>query len=362
MVTFSSTRTDILQSYPLALYAPGEFGKTSKTAEGVIRYGTNPIACVIDPSQKGRSIKEVVGIESPAPIVASVEEAAQSTDARALLLGTAWSGGALPQKWLTDIKSAIRLGWPIINGLHDFLEEMPEIKALAREHQVELLDIRKPPENLPIASGKCAHLTQTIVLTVGSDCTMGKMTTALALNKLAQTRGLKSGFVATGQTGIMIAGGKGIAIDRVIGDFMAGAVESMVLEASQEKDLIFVEGQGSLAHPGFSGVTLALLHGACPQLMVLCHRPTQQKIKGTDFPLSDLNVLIKSYENMAQFMRPSKVAAIALDTRSLSEAQARETIAAVEKSTGLPATDPVRFGAEKLLTAIEKLTPLSTSP
>src|SRR5262249_17546538 len=157
----------------------------------------------------------------------------------------------------------------IVNGLHDFLSDDPEIAQLAATLNRRLLDVRRPPDNLPVASGKALGVKSTIVLTVGTDCSVGKMTTSLELVKEAERRDLKAKFIPTGQTGIMIAAGEGIAIDRVIGDFMAGATEQMVVDAGSDYDFIFVEGQGSLAHPGFSGVSLALLHGAAPEYLIL---------------------------------------------------------------------------------------------
>lgn len=340
----------------LAIYAQGEFGKgSSKTAEGVLRYAANPIACVIDAQQKGKSIKEVVGIDCPAPIVGSIQEALEHAP-QALLLGTAWSGGALPKAWRQDIMAALAGGMDVVNGLHDFLDEDPEIKAAADKYGKRLFDVRRPPENLPVANGRvmtdCSAL---VILTVGTDCSVGKMTASLEIEKSATRAGRKSAFVATGQTGIMITGGDGIAIDRVIGDFMAGATEQMVLEAAKKADVVLVEGQGSLAHPGFSGVTLALLHGSCPQGMVLVHNATRDKIKSTDFKMPDIDKLIPVYETMAAYMRPSRIIAIAVNTRGLSEEAARAYLENLSAQTGLPATDPVRYGAEIIWKAIEKL-------
>ncbi|HND70145.1 MAG TPA: DUF1611 domain-containing protein [Candidatus Obscuribacter sp.] len=345
-------------SVPLAIYAPDEFGKAqAKTAEGVLRYGRNPIACVIDAAKAGQTIKEVCGIDCAAPIVSTVEEAL-ALKSGALLLGTAWSGGALPEAWKKDIKLALTGGMDVVNGLHDFLEEDPELKALAKTHGRRLFDVRKSPEKLPVARGLVMETDAYVVLTVGTDCSVGKMTVALEIQKLAQSKNIDAQFVATGQTGIMICG-EGIAIDRVIGDFMAGATEKMVLEKAARGNLILVEGQGSLAHPGFSGVTLALLHGACPQALILCHRPARPTIKGTNFPISSYTRLIETYEAMASYMRPAKVIALALNTQDLNQEEALAAIKKAEAETGLPAADPVRFGANALLDAIEKAGSLS---
>lgn len=337
------------QNAKLAIYAEGEFGKSSKTAEGVIRYGKNPVVAVIDSRLSGKTVKEVTGIPCDVPIVASVSDSLR-LHPDALLLGSAWAGGALPPHWRPDILTAISSGLDIINGLHDFLSEDPEISTAAKAHESKLLDVRRPPDQLPVAAGLALGVSGFIVLTVGSDCSVGKMTVSLELAKVAQNRDRSAKFVATGQTGIMIAG-EGIAIDRVIGDFMAGATEQMVVEAG-EHDYILVEGQGSLVHPGFSGVTLALLHGSCPHALVLVHNPSRTCIKGTNFPVTSYQRLIEIYEDMASCMRPAKVVAIALNTSAMDEETARAAIDQAEKETGLPATDAVRFGADKIFDAI----------
>lgn len=337
----------------LAIYAQGQFGKGhSKTAEGVIRYADNPIAAVIDSSESGKTVKSVVGIDCPAPIVPSVEAALEHKP-DALLLGTAWIGGELPPAWRNDIITALKGGMDVVNGLHDFLADDHEIAKVAADCKKRLLDVRRPPEKLAVGSGKARNIKAFTVLTVGTDCSVGKMTASLEIEKEARKRGIKAKFVPTGQTGIMIAGGWGIAIDRVIGDFMAGAAEQLVLEAAQDSDLILVEGQGSLAHPGFSGVTLSLMHGSCPRALILCHKSTKSCISEMEeFPLPDLKGIIEISESMSQFLAPAKVVAVALNTYGMQESEARRAVESAASYTGLPATDPVRFGAGKLLDAI----------
>lgn len=333
----------------LAIYAEGEFGKSSKTAEGVLRYGTNPVVAVIDSQHRGKKVGDVLPMHSEVPIVGSVEESL-ALQPNALLLGSAWAGGALPAHWRPDILTAVNSGLDVINGLHHFLSEDEEIASAAKQRKTRLLDVRKPPDNLPVANGKALDVEGFIVLTVGSDCSVGKMTVSLELAKSAEKRGKSSKFIATGQTGIMIAG-EGIAIDRVIGDFMAGATEQMVVEASGH-DYILVEGQGSLVHPGFSGVTLALLHGSIPHAMVLVHNPSRPMLKGTPFAISPYAKLVDIYERMAEPFRPAKVVAIALNTSAMNEADAQKAIAQAEADSGLPATDAVRYGADKIFDAI----------
>jgi uncharacterized NAD-dependent epimerase/dehydratase family protein len=204
---------------------------------------------------------------------------------------------------------------------------------------------------VPVGLGLPHREGSRVVLTVGSDCNVGKMSVALELDLLARKRGLRSTFVATGQTGIMIAGG-GIAIDRVISDFVNGAIEEIVVPAAEQHDWVFVEGQGSLVHPGYSCVTMGLMHGTAPELMVLCHQPTRTAIRRYQTPIPPLQRVREIYEEAASWRVPSKVVAVALNTYDLDEAAARDAIARAEDETGLPADDVVRYGAAKLLDAV----------
>ncbi|MBZ0185080.1 MAG: DUF1611 domain-containing protein, partial [Candidatus Obscuribacterales bacterium] len=248
----------------LILYAPEEFGsRAAKTAEGVIRFRPESVVAVVDPCQAGKTVDQVIGTLCTAPVVATVKEAFD-LGADGMLLGCAFAGGKMPQSWREDILLAISLGLDVINGLHDFLIDDKEFASAASKAEVELIDLRRPPDELDIGTGKAASVEAHTVLTVGSDCSVGKMTTSLELLLVARKRGSRARFVATGQTGIIIDG-CGVAIDRVIGDFMAGVVESMVIEAAADADYVFVEGQGSIIHPGYSGVTLSILHGAAAQ-------------------------------------------------------------------------------------------------
>ncbi len=340
-------------SSKLAIYVPNALGTNkAKTAEGVLRYGSNPILAIVDASKVGLNVKDVTGIASDAPVVASIDDAlALKPDA--LLLGTAWAGGGLPEEWRADIIKSIEAGLDIINGLHDFLSDDPEILAAAQKHGTKLLDVRRPPDDLPVGKSLAVNVPAFTVLTVGSDCSVGKMTTSLEIAKIAKERNKKAAFVATGQTGIMICG-TGIAIDRVIGDFMAGAVEQMVLEAAEGNEYVLVEGQGSIVHPSFSGVTLALMHGACPQAMILCHNASRSKIKGLQQDLLPLSELVEIYERMCAYLRPSKVVGVAFNTYGMTEDEAMAAISSASQNLGLPVCDPVRQGAAVLFDAIEK--------
>jgi D-glutamate N-acetyltransferase len=236
--------------------------------------------------------------------------------------------------------------------MHEFLADDEEFVGLARERGVELRDLRRPPADLSVSTGANLEHDATVVLTVGSDCAIGKKTVAVELDREARRRGLRSVFVPTGQTGIMIAGW-GIAVDAVVSDFLAGAAERLVVEGADRGDLLFVEGQGSLVHPQFSGVTLGLYHGSAPHALVLCHMAGETEIEGSPgHTIPPLVELVELHERLALPARPARVAAVALNTRRLEEDEARRAMEAAEEETGLVADDPVRFGPGRLLDAV----------
>ena len=286
------------------------------------------------------------------PIVASVDDALAFGPTTALV-GIAVQGGRFPPEWRTLLRTCIEHGLDVENGLHEFLTEDEELSALAREHGVELRDLRKPPPELSVPSGENLRVPAKIVLTVGSDCAIGKKTVAVELDRGARARNVRSEFVPTGQTGIAIAGW-GIAVDAVVSDFLAGAAERLVVEGHQRGgELLFVEGQGSLVHPLYSGVTMGWIHGAAPHLFVLCHVAGTTEVEGCPgHPIPPLADLVELHERVALPARPAKVACVALNTRDLDDDGARDAIAAAERETGLPADDPVRFGPSKLIDAI----------
>ncbi len=269
------------------------------------------------------------------------------------IVGVATQGGRFPPAWRELLKACIAKGLDVESGLHEFITEDPELTELARRHGVTLRDLRKPPEGLSVPTGENLRVDASIVLAVGSDCAIGKKTVAIELDLEARRRGLPSVFVPTGQTGIAIAGW-GIAVDAVVADFLAGAAERLVVEgAKRGAKLLFVEGQGSLVHPMYSGVTLGLLHGAAPHLLVLCHKAGAREIEGCPgHPIPPLPALVELHERIALPARRARVACVALNTAGLSEEEARRAIADAAQETGLPADDPVRFGAGKLLDAV----------
>jgi uncharacterized NAD-dependent epimerase/dehydratase family protein len=317
-----------------------------KTARGVLKYGREPVVAILDSTHAGESYDGI-------PVVATVSDALRFEPTTALV-GVATQGGRFPPAWRELLKSSIAAGLDLENGLHEFVSEDPELVELAARQGVELRDLRKPPEGLNVPTGANMDVPATIVLTVGSDCAIGKMTVSLELDRAARERGLASQFVPTGQTGIAIAGW-GISIDAVVADFLAGAAEQLVLEGYERggTDLLWVEGQGSIVHPAYSGVTLGLIHGSVPHLYVLCHLAGSTEVEGyTGHPLPSLTELVALHEAISLPLRPAKVACIALNTRELTEAQAKRAVAQAEEETGLPSGDPVRFGAEHLLDAV----------
>jgi uncharacterized NAD-dependent epimerase/dehydratase family protein len=318
-----------------------------KTMRGVLRYRRDDVVAVLDSTRAGES-------EEGVPVVGSVEDALALGPTIALV-GVATQGGRFPPEWVAILRACVEHGLDIENGLHVFLSDDPDLRALAVERGVELRDLRRPPAELSTATGENLSVDATIVLTVGSDCAIGKMTVSLELDLEARRRGVRSVFVPTGQTGMVIAGW-GIAVDAVVADFIAGAAERLVVEGRERGgELLWVEGQGALLHPVYSGVALGLYHGSVPHLLVLCHEAGRTEIEGAGggpHPIPPLPGLVDLHERLALPARPARVAAVALNTRALSEAEARAVIEAAEDETGLPVDDPVRFGAAKLVDAV----------
>ena len=315
-----------------------------KTTFGVIRYSPDPVVVVLDSERAGETTEGI-------PVVATVADA-MAYEPTVALVGVAVAGGRLPPVWRGILREAIEAGLDVEAGMHEFLADDPELSALAAEHDVKLSDHRRPPADLSVPTGENLTLEAEVVLTVGSDCAVGKKTVAVELDLAARARGLRSVFVPTGQTGIMIAGW-GIAVDAVVSDFLAGAGERLVVEGARRGDLLFVEGQGSIIHPQFSGVTLGLYHGSAPHVLVLVHRAGETELEDLPgHPILPLAELVELYERLALPVRPAGVAAIALNTAGLAEDDARAAIAAAAAETGLPADDPVRFGPDLLLDAV----------
>jgi uncharacterized NAD-dependent epimerase/dehydratase family protein len=337
------------------ILAEGAFDEEAKTATGVMRYAESPTVAVIDSTRAGTVAGDhVPGLVSDVPVVSELGEALPF-EPTTLLVGVAPAGGKLPETYRTAIIDALANGLDVESGLHDFLGDDPEFATAARLSGRELRDLRRVPHGLNVPTGANLAVPAHTVLTVGSDCALGKMTVCLELDAEARRRGLASVFVPTGQTGIAIAGW-GIAVDEVISDYVAGASERLVLEGHERGGdgvILWIEGQGSLNHPFYSGVTLGLMHGSAPHALVFVHEPGRQTIDGDPrYAIPSLTELIDDQVRMARHVRPAAVVAVSLKTNRLDEDAARAAIAEIERETGLVADDPVRFGAGRVLDAV----------
>ena len=332
----------------LLLLAEGFSGDPhyGKTARGVLAYGERTVVALLDSTRAGE-------VQAGVPIVGTVNDSLCFGPTTAVV-GVATQGGRFPPAWRALLKSCIGKGLHIENGLHEFLADDAELVELASRHGVELRDLRRPPGDLDVPTGANLTVPAQIVLTVGSDCAIGKMTVSLELERAARARGIAARFVPTGQTGIAIVGWA-IAVDAVVSDFIAGATERLVVEGHERGgELLLVEGQGAVTHPAYSGVTLGLIHGSAPHLFVLCHMAGETEVEGyPGHPLLPLPELVDLHERISLPARKAKVAAVVLNTRLLAEDDdARAAIAAAESETGLVTDDVVRFGPERVLDAL----------
>ncbi len=327
-------------------------GTQGKTGLAMLRYSEADIVAVIDRATAGLSIPELTGIPRDVPIVASVAESL-TYQPDVLVIGIALLGGVLPEDWYHDVQQAIAAGLSIVNGLHTPLNRDPTLQALLKPGQW-IWDVRQEPMNLTVGTGQARLLSCLRVLTVGTDMSVGKMSTSLELHHASVKQGLRSQFLASGQAGMMISG-SGVPLDAIRVDFAAGAVEQLVMQASDDRDILHLEGQGSLLHPS-STATLPLLRGSQPTHLVLVHRAGQTHIRNAPHvqipPLSEVVSLYEAVATAAGAFAPARVAAIALNTAHRSDEEAQQAIDQVQQETNLPCTDPVRFGAQLLLEAI----------
>jgi len=334
----------------VAILAHETFPDRAKTAVGILRYGDHDVAAVLDRTTAGERVRDHVSDVEDAPIVASFDEVPGSVDT--LVIGISPIGGAFDETWRADVRAALERGSDVVAGLHYFLGDDEEFARLAAEHGGEIRDVRRPPDDLTVSDGTAGEVDATVVCTVGTDCSSGKMTTTFELVRAARERGVDAGVVPTGQTGIMIDG-DGIAVDRVVSDFAAGAVERMVEARAEDHDLLVVEGQGALAHPAYSGVTAAIVHGSMPDAMVLCHVAGQEDVHGYEHvSIPPIEEYADLYERFAAPVSPAPVVAGAVNTSRLDEAAASDAVASVAGVIDAPATDPVRFGVDEILDEI----------
>ncbi len=275
---------------------------------------------------------------------------ARAAGCRTLVIGVANRGGVISPAWKKVLVAALEEGFDLASGLHNLLRDEEDLAAVAKACGRHLHDVRVPEVEYPIANGVKRRGKR--MLAVGTDCSVGKMYTALCMEKEMRARGLKASFRATGQTGILITG-DGVPLDAVVADFMAGAVEWLTPDNDPDHwDLI--EGQGSLFHVSYSGVTMALVHGGQPDALVLCHEPTRAHMRGLPgYKLPGLEALRDLALQVARVANPEcQVVGVAINTQHMPEADAQAYLAAIEAEMGLPATDPFRFGAAKLVDAL----------
>ena len=268
---------------------------------------------------------------------------------RTLVVGVVNAGGVLPEHWVTQIVAAIEAGLDVASGLHVRLGAVPAIAEAAERRGRALHDVRHTTETFP--TGKGTRRSGRRLLTVGTDCSVGKKYTVLALERGMRERGLDADFRATGQTGVFISG-RGVAIDAVVADFISGAVEWIAPEA-EDGHWDLIEGQGSLYHPSFAGVSLGLLHGAQADAFIVCHEPTRTTMRGVEHPLPTIQEVIDLTVQLGRLTSPDiRAVGIAVNTQALPEPEARALLDGLAAEHGLPATDPVRFGVDGLVDRI----------
>ncbi|WP_265110124.1 DUF1611 domain-containing protein [Halosolutus halophilus] len=335
----------------VAILAHEKFPDRAKTALGVLRYADYDAAAVLDRETAGDRVSDFVPDVQDAPIVEGMADL-EASEVDALLIGIAPIGGDFDESWREDVRTALEYGCDVIAGLHYFLEDDEEFARLAAENDCDLWDVRKPPEDLTVSEGVAGEVDAEVVLTVGTDCSVGKMTVSMELARDAREAGYDAAVIPTGQTGIMIEGW-GNPIDRVVSDFTAGAVEEMIVEKGDEHDYLFVEGQGSIVHPAYSAVTCGILHGSMPDRLVLCHVAGRDAVHGYEsFSLPSIETYVDLYESLSDPVSEAPVVAGALNTAHLEDDEAREAVDDYAAALDAPATDVIRFDTDEVLEAL----------
>jgi uncharacterized NAD-dependent epimerase/dehydratase family protein len=323
---------------------------TAKTAVCVIRYRPEEVVAVFDRGGAGKTAGELLGVGGAIPVVGAL---ANAPAANTLLLGIAPPGGKIPPQWRPILLEAICRGMKVVSGLHDFLGDDPEFVRAAAEHGAELVDLRRNDEH-DVAGRQGIREACLRIHTIANDCSCGKMVTAVEVTQGLNQAGVDAVFVATGQTGILVAG-SGCPVDRVISDFVSGAAEKLVL-ANQHHEVMLIEGQGSLFHPRYSGVTLGLLHGVMPHGLIACYEMGRKAVGDMkDVRLPPLRKLLEFYEAAANIMHPCRVIGVAVNGQKYSDAEVAAECRRVEEELGLPACDVIRHGPGKLVEAVRVL-------
>jgi uncharacterized NAD-dependent epimerase/dehydratase family protein len=323
---------------------------TAKTACSLIRYRTADVVAVMDSHQRGKTTQDVLGVGGGIPFIDSLDEAAA---ADTLLIGIAPVGGKIPAAWRPILLAAMQRGMDVVSGLHDFLADDAEFAAAARAHGVQLVDVRRNRErDVALRVGLRDDCLR--IHTVGHDCSVGKMVTAIEVTIELKRRGRDAKFLASGQTGIMVEG-DGVPVDCVVADFVSGAIEQLILR-NQHHEILLIEGQGSLVHPSYSGVTLGLLHGCSPHGLILCYEIGRDTVTGVpDMPIPPLAEIKRLNEIMANVMQPCKVIGISMNSRLVTPDAAEAERQRVRAEFQVPVCDVFRHGPQELADAVLKL-------
>jgi uncharacterized NAD-dependent epimerase/dehydratase family protein len=335
----------------LLLLADGCFSTAdAKTAACIAMYRANDVVAVLDAARAGRSVRDVLGFGGDAPVVATLDDALGRRPEVAIV-GTAPAGGELDPSMRDTVARCLRAGLDVVSGMHAFLSDDAELSAIARASGARVWDVRRVREVRAVSDGAGCTTGAKVVLTVGTDCNVGKMTVAVELERAARASGMRSAWAATGQTGIVLRG-RGVPVDRVVADFVGGVAQILVDEEGRDADLVVVEGQGAVAHPGYAGVTLGLMYGVMPDAMVLVHVAGRERYKRFQPAIPPLREVVALYESLMRPYKGSRVVALALNTSGLSIDDARRALEDASQGTGLPAGDVVRFGTAPVWSAV----------
>ena len=327
---------------------------SNKTGNMLIRYRPQEVCCVIDPMKFGKTAQDVLGYGGKIPVVSNFNEA-KAYSPNAMVIGSSTQGGRINGQYREEITAAINYGCDIYNGMHQFLNDDPELATLAKKETVTINDIRCPPDPPHFPKGSWKKRKAKVMLIVGTDCNTGKMTTGWEIKERLKKRGNNVQFVGTGQTGIMLGGG-GVPVDAVIADFMVGEIENAVDEVNDQADLIIVEGQGSLTNMYYAGVTLGLMHGAMPDYMIMTDEPGRT-IDVSNNQMASIGDVMDLHLSLMKNFKQSQFLGINLLTLKMTKDLALKEIKNLENKHKLPTTDLVRFGDGKLIDRIEQVLP-----
>jgi len=317
----------------------------------LIRYRPNDVCCVIDPDKAGSTAQNVLGFGGEIPVVSNFK-VASGYSPNALMIGNAPQGGFISKYYRKEITAAIQFGCDIYSGMHQFLNDDPELATLARKKYIAINDLRRPPDPPHFPKGSWINRKVKVLLVVGTDCDTGKMTTGWEITERLKKRGRDVRFVGTGQTGIML-GGYGVPVDAVVADFMAGEIEYVIDKIGDQADLVVVEGQGSLTNMYYAGVTLGLMHGAMPDYMIMTDEPGRT-IDVSNNPMASIGDVMDLHLSLMKNFKQSRFLGMNLLTLKMDEDTALKEIKNLENEHILPTTDLVRFGDGKLIDRIEQ--------